>query len=134
MRAPRSLGIHELLVRGLVEKGASRHQFMENLVASLLSTGQPLDEDAAIAARDRFRRIPDAFLFGCTERGITEVVAYEVEQTRNLAHGKIIDYVDLYSLLDATETHDLRLIRIDRYGQEHEVDLVDCMFKDYAAS
>jgi len=58
------------------------------------------------------------------------VFAFEVEDAHRINEAKLRKYIDLWWLLDDTETLNLELVIVDRYGEEKTLDLGDLAWRD----
>ena len=67
-------------------------------------------------------RIPDGFIFDFDNH---ELIIFEVEYSHKMDLGKFNDYIFLWVDIDALSAFKMRLIVVDQYGNEKEVDVVE---------
>jgi len=111
---------HNRLVDGLKEKhGAKTHDFKNKLIDAVADHFA----NGIVEAIRKCGVVPDAWRIAESTQfpDSLDVFVYEVEVTNRLSDWKLLAYYNLWFALDTT--FNLRLIAVDRLGNETEIDL-----------
>lgn len=128
---------HEKIVDRICElSSASRFQFRRNVIDFILNDEWNkshiyLDSDDLKELEDALNFIPDAFLIipgGIFGSDLDQLICWEVQDQHHISDERICTYHHAFRVLDEYYMQ-IRLISVDRYGNEYEIPILDAAFK-----